>query len=108
MNEDYEAGYRDGMNHVSQQVEHVNAQMVKMAELLNKALFVQPISSKPKPGMNIWLIMDGGIVTTGYFVNNEYIADSGMVVSPEFWCFIPPIVNGVQIDVENARRLRKE
>lgn len=108
MSPEYENGYRDGMEHVSKQVEFVNERMVRLAELLNKAFFVQPVSSKPRPGINLWLILDNGIVTPGYYINGEYVADSGAIVSPEFWCIVPPIVNGVEIDAVQTRRLRKE
>lgn len=94
MTPEYEQGYRDGMNHLSQQMEHLNSQVVRMAELLSKAAFVRKADEHPKPNMHIWLILDEDMVTSGYFTGKEYLADSGVFVNPKFWCMIPKIVTG--------------
>lgn len=97
----YENGYRDGMQHMATQMHHMNEQMGRMSDLLHRALFVQEAGSYPRPGVNLWLILDGGIVTTGYFMDGRYVADSGAVVSPTHWCMIPPAVSG---SVNRGRR----
>lgn len=94
MTPEYEQGYRDGMDHLSQQVDYLNNQVVKVTEILHKAVFVNPASNPPKPGMHIWLVMDKEILSTGYYLGGKYIADSGYIVDPLFWCMIPRVIAG--------------
>lgn len=94
MTPEYEQGYRDGMEHISSQVAYLNDQMVKVTAILHKAVFTNPSANPPKPGMHVWLILDKDMITTGYYLAGKYIADSGYVVDPTFWCMIPKIVSG--------------
>lgn len=92
----YQEGYIDGMRNMATQVGYVEEQMGRLTALLMKAVMIRPASSKPKPGLDLWLILAPGIVTTGFYLNKEFIADSGMVVSPTHWCVVPPILKGNQ------------
>lgn len=94
MTPEYEQGYRDGMEHISNQVSYLNEQVLKVTAILTKAVFVNPANTPPKPGMHIWLVLDKEMITTGYYLGGKYIADSGLVVDPEFWCMIPKIIAG--------------
>lgn len=93
-NTPYEQGYRDGMAHVTSQVEYLNDQVTRVAHILTKAVFTQPSDTPPKPNMHIWLILDKDRITTGYYLAGKYIADSGIEVKPTHWCMIPAIVSG--------------
>jgi len=94
MTPEYEQGYRDGMEHLSNQVAYLNDQIQKVTGILGKAVFVNPASNPPKPGMHIWLVLDKEMITTGYYISGKYIADSGYEVIPEYWCMIPRIIAG--------------
>ena len=74
----YEEGYRDGMEHLSKQADHINEQVAKVAQILTKAVFVHSCSvSNPKPNTRLWLILGDDIITTGYFIGGQYLADGG-------------------------------
>lgn len=92
----YQDGYMDGMKHLEQQVgpelERMTEQLQGLVTLLHKAVFVQPVSNKPKPMVNLWLIFEDGRIATGFYINQVFIADSGAEVSPKFWCLIPPVL----------------
>ena len=94
MTPEYEQGYRDGMEHISSQVMHLNEQIQKITGVLHKAVFVNPASRYPKPGMHIWMILDKEMITTGYYLGGKYIADSGLEVVPEYWCMVPRVIAG--------------
>jgi hypothetical protein len=90
----YEQGYCDGMEHMSSQVQYINDQVARIAQILTKAVFTQPSATPPKPNTHIWLILDNDRITTGYYLGGKYIADSGIEVKPIYWCMIPSIVSG--------------
>lgn len=94
MTPEYEQGYRDGMEHISNQVSYLNEQVQRVTEILTKAVFVNPVTTPPKPGMHVWLVMDKEMISTGYFLGGQYLADSGYVVDPLFWCMIPKVIAG--------------
>lgn len=96
------------MRHLSRQVEYLEDQLRRVSSILNKALFIQESESPPRPGVNLWLILDGGIVTTGYYLNREYVADSGAVVHPTHWCMIPPTVKREVDDARKVLKVRKK
>lgn len=94
MTTEYEQGYRDGMEHISSQVTYLNEQVLKVTGILSKAVFVNPGTTPPKPGMRLWLVLDAEMITTGYYVGGKYISDSGYEVNPIFWCMIPKVITG--------------
>lgn len=94
MNTEYERGYREGAEHISKQVDYLNSQVLRVTELLSKAVFVRAAKDHPKPNMHIWLVLEEDMITTGYFTGGSYVADSGYVVTPRFWCMIPSVITG--------------
>lgn len=105
MTPEYEQGYRDGMAHISQQISYLNDQITRVTSILAKAVFVNPGNTPPKPGLHVWLVMDKEMVSTGYYIGGKYVADSGYIVEPLFWCMIPSIISGE--DTGPRRRLVK-
>lgn len=104
MTPDYEQGYRDGMEHLSHQVAHLNDQVLRVTNILSRAVFINPSETPPRPMMHIWLVIDSDMLTSGYFLDGRYIADSGMEVFPMFWCMIPKAIAG---EDDGPRRLVK-
>lgn len=93
---DYEEGYKDGMAHITSQVKYLNDHVSRIADILTRAIFVSPANKPPKPNINLWLILPGEIITTGYYMKGEYIADSGAIVEPTHWCMPPTVVANCQ------------
>lgn len=101
MTSEYEQGYRDGMEHISKQVDYLNEQVHKVTGILSKAVFVNPGNTPPKANMHVWLVIDKEMISTGYYMGGQYVADSGHVVNPMFWCMIPKVIAG---DDDGPRR----
>ena len=94
----YQEGYADGMAHMAKQVQFIERQLLGLTKLLSKAVIFQPANLKPRPATDLWLVLDSGVITTGFFLNNQYIADSGLVVTPAYWGMVPTAIKGIGHD----------
>ena len=101
LSEDYLRGYKDGMDHISAQVDHINDQMNRLNQILTKAVFAVDAKNKPRPGLRLWLVLDPDSITTGYYLSGKFISDAGCFVEPTHWCLIPPSITG---EVRKSRR----
>lgn len=87
---DYERGYRDGTEHFKAQMKILYGEVgVIRSKLSDAAIFITS-DQRPKPNIILWLVLDGGIITPGFFVGGVYLALSGIEVYPSHWAAIPP------------------